>query len=188
VLTRTDGRQLVGHFGTYGDHVAPLLRAQLGRLLAIEPSLVAVCIGAGSDRFVQDMLALQPGLQPRLVGTGRLAPEAVSLHVRACDLLIQPYTDGVTTRRTSVMASLVNGRPVVTTDGELTEPVWHRTGAVALVPADQPERVVHAARLLLANPSARAELASRGEATYRSTFAVEHTIARLRDRPAGAAA
>ena len=57
---------------------------------------------------------------------GRLTGAEAAAALRACDLLVQPYPDGVTTRRTSVMAALTTSVPVLTTDGPLTEPVWAR--------------------------------------------------------------
>ena len=45
----------------------------------------------------------------------------------ACDLLVQPYPDGISSRRTSAMAGLALGVPVVTTTGHLTEPLWAET-------------------------------------------------------------
>ena len=44
-----------------------------------------------------------------------LANEEVSVHLSACDLMIQPYPDGISARRTSAMAALAHERPVVTT-------------------------------------------------------------------------
>jgi glycosyltransferase involved in cell wall biosynthesis len=172
--------RLVGHFGTYGAHIAPMLRSIIRRLLAADSHVCVVCIGAGSDRFVGESTRLQPGLSARLRAMGRLAPTEVALHLAACDLLVQPYPDGVTTRRTSVMAGLVNGRAVVTTAGVLTEPVWARTAAVALVPSGNAEAFVAHARTLLADNDAREALGARAEAAYQEHFALEHTIARLR--------
>ena len=39
----------------------------------------------------------------------------VSLAIASCDLMVQPYPDGVTSRRGSMMAVLAHARPIVTT-------------------------------------------------------------------------
>jgi glycosyltransferase involved in cell wall biosynthesis len=126
------------------------------------------------------MLAERPRLRGRLFATGRMSARDISVHLQACDLLLQPYPDGVTTRRTSVMAGLANGRAVVTADGALTEDVWRATGAVALVPSGDASALVASARELLADARSRASLAARGSATYASCFALRHTIDALR--------
>ena len=97
------------------------------------PRRIGLLIGQGGERFVAAHLA-HTG---RLVATGELTAEEVSLHVQACDLMVQPYPDGVSSRRTSVMAALAHGRPVATTRGWLTESLWV-DGGVVLAPVDAP--------------------------------------------------
>lgn len=167
---------LVGHFGSYGHHVAPLLRRALIDLLFSDMNVAALCAGSGSDTFVERMVADRPALRGRLFATGRAPSRDISAHLQACDLLLQPYPDGVTTRRTSVMAGLANGRAIVTVDGALTEDIWRSTRAVALVPAGDAAALVRTARDLLADTPARASLAARALATYESRFALRHTI------------
>src|SRR6476646_8680555 len=58
---------LVGHFGSYGDHIAPLLQQTFRDLLSSDERIAGLCTGAGSDRFVKDMLARHPELRGRLV-------------------------------------------------------------------------------------------------------------------------
>src|SRR5262249_59264800 len=76
-----------------------------------------------------------PGLVNRLHATGPLPADAVAGYLAACDLLLQPFPDGVSTRRTSVMAGLALGLPIVTSDGPATEPIWRKEPAVVLAPA-----------------------------------------------------
>ena len=38
----------------------------------------------------------------------------LSRHLQACDVLVQPYPEGITSRRTSAMAALAHGRAIVT--------------------------------------------------------------------------
>jgi hypothetical protein len=120
------------------------------------------------------MRVAYPAFRGRLTGTGRASANEISLRLQSCDLLVQPYPDGVTTRRTSVMAALSNARAVVTSDGPLTENVWRETGCVAL--AQSPAGLVGTARDLLADASGRAALELRAAATYASTFDLRHTL------------
>jgi Glycosyl transferases group 1 len=171
---------LIGHFGTYGSAVAPMLRAVLVALLEGDGQVSAVCTGAGSSEFVRMLTSSTPALIGRVHATGRVAAADAALVLTACDLLLQPYPDGVTTRRTSVMAGLINGRPVLTTTGHLTEAVWAQTRAVAMTPAGDQNAYADAARRLLADTAGRESLAARGQRIYRDRFALEHTIAALR--------
>lgn len=173
-------RALVGHFGTYGTHIAPLLRDAASRLLAEDASLAFVCAGDGSDRFAAELIAAHPGIRDRVHATARLAAPDAAAVIAACDLVVQPFPDGVTTRRTSVMAALHNGRPVLTTTGHLTEPIWSETGAVAMTEAGDTPALVAAARSLLSHPAELQALAVRGDDTYRRRFALVHTIHALR--------
>jgi len=181
-------RRLIGHFGTYGTHVAPILRSAITTLLREDDRLSVVCTGVGSDAFVKHLASAESSLAPRLQATGRVSTTEAAAVLSACDLLLQPYVDGVTTRRTSVMAGLINARPVVTTSGHLTEAVWSETRAVAMAPAGDVSALVRAVTALLADEGARAALAARGEKTYREHFALQHTIAALRASAEGAAA
>jgi len=173
-------RLLVGHFGTYGTHVAPLLREAASLLLAQEPGIALVCAGSGSDRFAADLVAAQPGLRDRVQSTGSLAAADAAAVLSACDLVVQPFPDGVTTRRTSVMAALHNGRPVVTTTGHLTESIWAETGAVMMTAAGDTPALVAAVRSLLSRPADLEALAARGDEAYCRNFALVHTIHALR--------
>jgi hypothetical protein len=180
--------ELVGHFGTYGSHVAPMLASALSELLTARQQLSAVCIGAGSDAFARQLEESSPGLRGRVHGTGRLDAPAVAACLGGCDLLLQPYIDGVTTRRTSTMAGLINGRAILTTTGHLTEPVWAENGAVAMVGANDSKPFVAAAIHLLDAEGERAALGARGERTYLQRFALPHTVRSLRAAVEGAVA
>jgi hypothetical protein len=120
-------------------------------------------------------------------GLGRVTPFQAANAIASCDLMLQPYVDGVTTRRTSTMAGLINARAVLTTTGHLTEPVWTETKAVEMIPAGDIQGLVAAARRLLSDDEARAALGVRADQTYRDRFAIGHTIRRLRGGVDGAA-
>ena len=112
----------------------------------------------------------------------------LSLHLSACDVLLQPYPDGVTTRRTTIMAALAHGLATVTTTGELTEPLWSKSGAVALAPAHDSDAFVEAALEIMHSREKRAALGQNGREFYRTKFDIQHIVEQLRasgERPAG---
>lgn len=168
------GGPLVVHFGTFGEHVAAELRAAIPALLDAHPTVRIACAGRGSEAFTAAYASTR-----RVTATGALEPPDVAAVLRACDLALQPYPDGVTTRRTTVMAALANGVPTLSSDGALTEPVWRDTGALALVPAGDAAALAAAGASLLRDPGALARLGEAGARTYRTHFALERTLERL---------
>jgi glycosyltransferase involved in cell wall biosynthesis len=182
-----EGAQIVGHFGTYGAHVAGQLHAALPVLAERLPAIRFALAGAGSVEFLADIHQRHPRLAARAWASGRLEPDAVAAVLRACDLLLQPYPDGITTRRTSAMAGLKNGVATVSTSGCLTESIWTTTRAAALAPAGDAGGLADIVAGLLSDPTARAALGSRGAQAYCLHFSVEHTVAALRAQPAGGA-
>lgn len=167
---------IVGHFGTFGDHVGRELTGAVPAVLRAAAAARFVFIGRGGEAFASALASREPALGPRVYATGTLSRTDVSAALRACDLVVQPYPDGVTTRRTSVMAALANGVAVVTTDGELTEPVWKDTGAVTLAPASDPAALAAVTVALLHDACARVALAASGQRLYDARFALEHTL------------
>lgn len=175
------GVPLVGHFGTYGELIAGTLRELLPRLLSDEETRCAVLLlGRGSEAMREELLGAHPHLAGRIHAAGTLAPEGVSRHLAACDLLVQPYPDGVSARRTSVMAGLAHGLAVVTTKGALTEPLWEESGAVVLAPAGDVAGLACAVRGLLGDADMRREVGELARATYALHFDLPHLTAKLR--------
>jgi glycosyltransferase involved in cell wall biosynthesis len=179
-LTPDPAASVIGHFGTYGSLITPLLKSALPPLLERDARRVALLLGRNGDKFASEMERDYPHLRGRLVAPGGLPEAETAAHLAACDLLLQPYPDGVSSRRGSFMAGLAAGLPVVTTEGWLSEPLWRETGAVSLAPIDAPEALVSATEDLLAHPARRAELAARAGALYRKRFSLDRLIHTLR--------
>ena len=177
------GQPLVGHFGTHGDAIRNMLHASIPPLVEATGCHVLL-VGRRSDETQRELIGRHPRLEGRVHGTGLLPDEAVSLHVAACDLMLQPYPDGVSSRRTSAMVALSHGLPMVTTSGWLTEPLWEESGAVDLVPADEPARLAAAAARLLTSTARLSELGACARALYLSRFDMRHSIRALRDADA----
>lgn len=171
-------QRIIGHFGTFGSHLANPLREIMTPLLAGEPGAVFLCVGRGGMEFAEALRLAQPALAARVLATGELTPAEVAEHLAACDLLVQPYPDGISSRRTSAMAGLALGRPILATRGPLTEPCWAESNAVRLVneAAEMPVQ----ASLLLADEGELVRLGTAGAKLYRERFDLSNTVARLR--------
>lgn len=174
----------LGHFGTFGQLTAEPLEASLVPLLRGEGARRALMLGRGSRAFVEGVETRHPELRGRLVARDSLALDDIAVHLAACDVLLQPYPDGVSTRRTTVMAGLALGLPVVTNTGHLTEPLWREHGAVALAEGTAPAALVARAEDLLSHADTRLALGQHAARSYREHFALERTVeALLRDGP-----
>jgi hypothetical protein len=173
------GRLIVGHFGTYGGLITPMLHQAIFSLLQ-QSDCIVLLMGRGSETARLNIVDGRPGLAARVHATGDLDADALSRHLAACDVMLQPYPDGISGRRTSAMAALAHGRPLVTTSGVLTESNWMASGAAVLVPADDPEQLASAARSLLGDAWRRQELSRLARTTYAERFELVHTIAALR--------
>lgn len=179
------GGLLLGHLGTYSTHTARYLLRLLPALLSEKAAASVLLVGRGGERVREEIVSSHPSLAGRLGAAGRLAPRELSAHLSACDLMLQPFPDGVSTRRTSVMAALAHGLPVVTTRGRLTEGLWEESGAVALAPAEDFAALGELTARLLSDARERSRLADAARALYRERFDLSHTVNALRrERPA----
>lgn len=175
-----EGTRLIGHLGTYGRHVSEyLLRLAPALLGDAGEGAALLLMGRGGESVREEIVGRDARLAGRVHAAGYAEPRELSRQLAACDLLLQPYPDGVSSRRTSVMAGLAHGLAVVTTAGRLTEPLWEASGAVALAPAGDPEAIAGAVARLLADAAGRARLGARARALYRERFDLAHTVAAL---------
>jgi len=79
------------------------------------------------------------------------------------------------------MAALSHGKPIVTTEGSLTESLWRESNAVTLAPAGNQPEIVKAVNRILASESERKRLSAAAAITYEHRFALTNTIRALRN-------
>jgi glycosyltransferase involved in cell wall biosynthesis len=173
-------RPLIGHLGTYGSPITSLLDNLLPEVLRQPKAPHILLIGSGSEQFLASFSERHPMHRDRVTATGALSDSALAAHIAACDLLIQPYPDGISSRRTTAMAGLYLGVPIVTTRGYLTEPLWETSQAVRLAKVgDTPDFIAHVNQLL-EHPDERQRTAERARALYDRMFDLRLTVAALR--------
>jgi len=176
MLLNGHARAVVGHFGTFSTEITDLMEPLLRRTLAGHPERQILLVGDGSTEFAA---RLEPSASGRIRATGRLAADSVAQHLSACDLMLQPFPDGASTRRGSLMAGLALGVPVVSNLGPASEPLWREHEAIGL--ADDTESLPAMVDQLLSSPDARQALGVRGRTLYEGHFSLAHTLCVLRN-------
>jgi glycosyltransferase involved in cell wall biosynthesis len=186
--TARSGRPVVGHLGTYGSLIAPLLSEVLVELLTRADAPRVLLLGTGSKEYARQFLAEHPDWRTSVRAAGTLSDHDLAAHIAACDAMIQPYPDGISTRRTTAMAALALGVPVITNTGALSENIWLESGAVRLTGAGDARGMAAQAMEVLTHAQARGLLQERGRALYTRMFDVSRTIKALRGVDSGKAA
>jgi glycosyltransferase involved in cell wall biosynthesis len=170
---------LIGHFGTFtpktAESIAPIVSA-----FRHDSCYRFLFIGKGSEQFVGHLQQLVPIANNRLHATGALTHCEISKSVAGCDLMMQPYQDGASSRRTSLMTAIAHGKPVVTTDGPQTEQIWKDSRAVLLAPVDDKETFVRLTERLAGDKALRATLGSAASKLYNDHFDIRHVLAAIR--------
>lgn len=172
---------LMGHFGAYDHYMTELMLELVPLLLTQHDKLSILFLGKGSLELRKLLIHQHPDLGQHVHATGVLSTEDVSRHISACDVMLQPYQDGVSGRRGSVMAALSHGASVVTTMGEATERCWVESQAVKLAKVGDINAMVEAATSLLADATERHRLSVAGRVLYDERFDVRRTISGLRE-------
>ena len=163
-LALTDDTMVLAAFGTghpsrMMDHVAHAAASMAARGI---PTVV-LNLGCGTP-------PVAAGDAVRVLTPGHLGEEDVARHLAAADIYLAPFVDGVSTRRTTLMAALQHGLPVVGTDGCHTDALLRRADALRLTPVGDRDAFARAVCELAADPVARARQQSSARALYESEF------------------
>ena len=173
-------RRLLGHFGTFGKEIRALVLQVISDLPADLTDYSVLLIGPGGELARDELIARRGDLVGRVHATGAMPVVEIPPFIAACDAMLQPYPDGVTTRRTSFMACIALGRPTITTSGAFTEEFWRASGAAVLAEASDPAALVRATSDVLADEALQARLSERARSLYEERFEPNRTIDRLR--------
>ena len=103
--------------------------------------------------------------------TGFKPHPVVSRLLRACDIMLLPFIDGVSTRRTSAVTAFQHGLPLLTTRGSHLEPWFIHGENVYLTPCGDPRALAAGLLELAGAPELRSRLAGGGRALYQKHFA-----------------
>jgi glycosyltransferase involved in cell wall biosynthesis len=173
-----NGEPLIGHFGTYGRLMTEMLEQIVPQVLASNTNYRLLLIGSNSDLYRESFVGRYPEFAARIFATGTSNARGISRSLMVCDLMVQPYPDGVNGRRTSCLAGLSHGKPVVTTSGQMTEDFWHVIPNPVVFGADGKE-TASITRQLLDDRNELQKLGERARNHYRENFALEHLLRML---------
>ena len=179
LLDGSDGI-ILGHFSTYPSSTREALRELLPPLLSAAPDLHVQLLGHGADRALTELKMALGIHRARVHVAPDLTATQLSRDLQSCDILVQPYADGVSSRRGTLMAALAHGVPVVTTTGALSEPFWKDSGSVVSLPGGDLPGLARTILELSRQPERRSQVASAAKATYDSRFSLERLIHALR--------
>lgn len=157
---------IVSTFGT--AHPARRLEYVVAAVNAIAISGVPTTLlnlGAGAPAF--------DGVAPsvRMLAPGLQSPPALAEFLSATDIFLAPFIDGVSTRRTTVMAALQHGLAVIGTDGPLTDPALRESEhALRLVPVGREDLFVDAAWRMASRDHEREKVGKAARRLYEERF------------------
>ena len=172
----TDEDLVVGLFGTaHVSRMLPLINTTLRGLARAGHRVTLLYVGPSGD-IVRAHVTDAP-----LVAEGFLAGADASRRFAAMDMYLAPFLDGVSTRRTSLMAALQHGVATVGSRGVWSDPLLLREDERALVLADvRDERGFEQQALRLAGDAAlRARLGAEAARLFAREFAREAITDRL---------
>jgi glycosyltransferase involved in cell wall biosynthesis len=163
---------VVATFSTgHQSYLTAYVEAALARLAKSRPRLVFLQMGAGAAD-----VAVPEGV--RTERPGFLAADRLGALVAASDILLTPFVDGVSTRRSSFMAGLCEEVAVLGTSGPLTDPMLTGRG-LELVPIGDPIAYADRAEKLASDERRRSDAARAGRAQFEAEFTWEAIATRL---------
>jgi len=156
-------RPVVGFVGLFYRHQGvPTLLHALAKLRPGMPRLVALIVGDGAMRADWQALARTLHLDDVARFTGQVPYANVPAYFNAMDVVVAPFTaHRGETSPFKILDALACARPVVASDLPSVRPLLD-SGALHLVPADDPGALADAVGGLLADPVHRVAMGWRG--------------------------
>ena len=153
-------------FGTgHPSQLSAWVALAAGVVAGVAPGGVVLNLGAGAHP-VPDV---PEGI--RVLTPGGLEASELAGWLAAGDLFVAPFSDGVSTRRTTVMAALQHELPVITTRGHSTDALLREAeGALELVNAEEPAVFAQAVERLAGDRSTRQAVGAAGRRFFEDHF------------------
>jgi glycosyltransferase involved in cell wall biosynthesis len=156
--------------------VAAFSTGVAGRVVSYVVSAVNAIARTGREVILLNLGAGAPSLcgsisnEVRLLEPGSLPRDRLAEKLATADLFLAPFVDGVSTRRTTVMAALQHSVAVVGTKGFLTDELFVSDASLELVEVGDEAGFAAAAVHLASNSDERARLGEAGRKLYERRF------------------
>jgi glycosyltransferase involved in cell wall biosynthesis len=170
---------VLGAFGSY--HYGRMPERMIRTLETLHKRNIKVhllFIGSGEEQLRKICPA---HLHPILTTTGSLGCEAVSTHLQLVDLLLSPFLDGISTRRSSAISCLSHGLPLLTTSGRLSDELWREAFGDGLIPVEDEAAYFDAAYQLCLDREKLKKFTHISQSLYQDQFTWERIAQRLLD-------
>lgn len=124
--------------------------------------LVMVCALRADDPYHRELLQTiaASDLRDAVTVTGELEDAEAAATLARCSMVVLPFRDGVSLRRTTLMAALALGRPVISTCATVQPAALQEGRDVLLVPPSDAMALAHAITDLANDPARQAALSA----------------------------
>jgi len=140
-----------------------------------------IVIGHKEDSLLPSITNIPSYIKERVLYTGYCSNEEASKYLSMSDMFLLPLIDGVSSRRTTVMAALKHGVPVVTTSGFLTDEIFLRESFTVLSPSNNKESFLKNVERLAEDESLRKSIGKKGRDAYNKYFSEKLMVDRYID-------
>ena len=181
-LSRFNKKPLLAFFGSlHITKIMEFLTASLEVLVKKGYDSGLLIIGQGENEISDYLEELPYYLKERIFCTGYCSSEGVSQYLSITDIFLLPLIDGVSSRRTSLMAALKHGLPVVTTKGFLTDDIFLQENFTLLSPST--DKALFAANVVRVaeDEKLRDATGKKGREAYEKYFSEKLMIERYLD-------
>jgi glycosyltransferase involved in cell wall biosynthesis len=166
-LTISPETAVLGIFGgTHGSRLFPYVRDAARAVRSSGRNVVVLHIGPNAQAVRQILEGLPT------IADGPLGPGEVSRRLAAVDAYLAPYSDGVSTHRSSLFPGLQHGLPTIGTIGCNTDRILAAADGTAMLlsPANEPEMFNRNVLRVLEDEQLRCKLSTGATTFFREHF------------------
>jgi len=159
-----------------GLHISKLIDyvlAALDHLVATGREAKLICAGFQTDKIAGYLQPNQRHIISKIVSTGLVSKNTLEQLLGVADIYLCPYKKGISTRRTSALAGLSAGIPVVSTFGQETDQLFMAENRDCLLLCKDKKEFIKEVERLAKNTNLRKAIGQNGKRFYNNNFGVK---------------